>query len=385
MGIEAVIKQIEGIEASFKMFQDKAEGEQKENGKISAETMTALDKIGEDQRSIADRLLAMEQKSTAEGEDKPLSSWGKQFVDSASYGQFLAGNTQKARFEVQNNTLTGSDTNVAPDRKSGIVGGAFQQFTLEDLIPSLPTSSNAIEFTKEASFTNSAAEATEGTEKGESALTWALVSMPISTVAHWIKISKQLAEDAPALAAYVNTRMAYGVDHRVESQLGAGNGVAPNISGLLDTGNFTAHGIADAGLGSVLKKFSLIRQIIGTLMNTGYAPNAILMNPLDWASMEIDLFQEVGNQVRVSTTAAGQPTLFGLPVVQSFGITADQFLVGAFDQASTIHNRSGVAIELSDSDADNFTTNLITVRAERRLALTVEKPAAIIGGDLTPV
>ncbi len=53
-------------------------------------------------------------------------------------------------------------------------------------------------------------------------------------------------------------------------------------------------------------------------------------------------------------------------------------------QAATVHNREGVAVELSESDGDNFTNNLVTVRAERRLALTVEKPAAIIGGDLTP-
>jgi hypothetical protein len=39
---------------------------------------------------------------------------------------------------------------------------------------------------------------------------------------------------------------------------------------------------------------------------------------------------------------------------------------------------------MSDSDENNFQLNLITLRAERRLALTVEKPAAIRFGDLTP-
>jgi hypothetical protein len=39
---------------------------------------------------------------------------------------------------------------------------------------------------------------------------------------------------------------------------------------------------------------------------------------------------------------------------------------------------------MSDSDSDNFTKNLITIRAERRLALAIEAPAAIRAGDLTP-
>jgi len=65
-------------------------------------------------------------------------------------------------------------------------------------------------------------------------------------------------------------------------------------------------------------------------------------------------------------------------------MTADNVAVGAFAQASMIYNREGVIVELSDSDSDNFTKNLVTVRAERRLALATEIPAAIRAGDLTP-
>jgi HK97 family phage major capsid protein len=224
----------------------------------------------------------------------------------------------------------------------------------------------------------------EGSAKAESALTWALVNMPVSTVAHWIKISKQLAADNAALAAYVDTRMRYGVNMRVETQLGAGNGTAPNISGILDSGNFTAHGYADANLGSSLKKFVLIRKIIADLAAAGDNPTAILLNPADWATMEIDLLTASVNSVRVSTDANGVTRVWGLPVIQSIGITADQVVVGNFAQAYTVYNREGVVVELSDSDSDNFTKNLVTVRAERRLALATERPAAVRAGDLTP-
>ena len=74
-----------------------------------------------------------------------------------------------------------------------------------------------------------------------------------------------------------------------------------------------------------------------------------------------------------------------MPVVQSVGMTADNVAVGAFSQADTIYNREGVVVEMSDSDSDNFTKNLITIRAERRLALATEVPAAVRAGDLTPV
>jgi HK97 family phage major capsid protein len=76
--------------------------------------------------------------------------------------------------------------------------------------------------------------------------------------------------------------------------------------------------------------------------------------------------------------------MFGIPVVQSNGVVADTFYCGAFNQAGTIHDRESVTVEMSDSDDDNFTKNLVTIRAERRVALTIERPTGIIGGDLTP-
>ena len=380
---EAILKALDSVEAKLAAMSTKADGEAKTVGQISADTKTALDAIGIQQRELADRLLSIEQKATAQPEEKGVSSWGEQFIKSARYADFAGGNMAKLRVEVKN-TLTGSDTTVAPQRNAGIVGGAFLPFAMEALLPSTTTSSNAIEFTKEASFTNSAAEAAEGSAKAESALTWSLVNMPVSTVAHWIKISKQLAADAPALAAYVNTRMRYGVNQKVDTQLVVGDGTAPNISGTYDTGNFTAHGIANAALGSTLKKLVLIRKVMADLYAAGYPADAIVLNPADWATIEIELFTTAAGQTLHSVNEAGQPRLFGIPVVQAIGMAADTFQVGRFSEAYMLYNREGVVVEMSDSDGDNFQKNLITLRAERRLALATEKPAAVRGGDLTP-
>lgn len=384
MSMEAIIKTLETIERSLEAQAKKAEEEAKANGKVGADTQKAIDSLGTQQRELADRIAGLEQRGALPGDGvKPEETWGAQLVKSEQWQAFAGGRTQKLRVEVKN-TLTGGDTNVAPDRRPGVVGGAFQPLTLEAFLPSVPTTSNAIEFTKENVYTNNAAEAAEGAAKAESALTWTLVNMPVSTVAHWIKISRQLAADNVALAAYVNARMVYGVNRRVETQLVAGDGISPNISGILDSGNFTAHGYADAALGTVLKKYVLIRKIMADLWNAGYPADAVLLNPADWAQMEIDAFTSTSNITRIGVDSAGRPTLFGLPVIQSVGMTADNVAVGAFSQAYMVHNREGVTIDMSDSDSDNFTKNLVTIRAERRLALVTERPAACRAGDLTP-
>lgn len=384
---EAILKALDAVETKLNAMSEKADGELKTLGKVSGDTKTALEAIGVQQRELADRLTQIEQRGTAQPEAKSDDSWGGQLIKSDRYAAFAGGQTQKLRVEVKN-TLTGSDATVAPDRKPGIVAGAFLPFSMEALLPSTTTTSNAIEFTKEASFTNSAAEAAEGAQKGESALTWTLVNMPVSTVAHWIKISKQLAADNTALAAYVNTRMRYGVNQKVDTQLVVGGGVAPALSGTFNTGNYTAHGYTAANItafpATTLKRFALIRKVMGDLYAAGFPATAVVLNPADWASMEIELMTVAAGQTLFSVGAGGEPRLFGLPVIQSIGMTAGSFQVGAFGEAYMVYNREGVVVEMSDSDGDNFQKNLITLRAERRLALATEKPAAVRGGLLSP-
>jgi len=384
MTIEAVMKSLDTVEAKLNAMAEKADGELKTIGKVSADTKTALDNLGTEQRVLADRIATLEQKGFLRGDGAANDeSWGAQLVKSKSLEDFAAGRSQKARVEVKN-TLTGSDTNVAPDRRPGVVPGAHQILTIESLLNSVPTTSNAIEFTKEASFTNSAAETAEGVAKPESALTWSLVNMPVSTVAHWIKISRQLAMDNAALAAYVNNRMRYGVQRKVETQLAVGDGTAPNISGIFDSGNYTAHGYLSGAIGSTLPRLVLLRKVMADCWNAGYPAEAILLNPVDFANIEIELLTTAAGQARVTVDQAGVMRLFGVPIVQSVGVAADTFAMGAFSQAYTLHNREDVVIDMSESDSDNFTKNLITIRAERRLALATEVPGAIRAGDLTP-
>lgn len=387
--IEVIGKQLDSIEANLKSFSEKAEAEIKATGQMAADTKAAIEGLGTQQREMADRLLQLEQRGALpgnEGETKS-DSWGKQFIGSAEYkGVSFTGGRVNIGVEVKNTVVT-SDTTVAPDRKPGVVGGAFRQFRLEDVLNASPTSSNAIEYTRENVFTNAAAETTEGNALPESSITFALDNVPVQAVGHFIKISRQLAADNAALAAYINTRMRYGVDLRVEGQLYAGNGTAPNLSGLSKSGNYTAHGYSAAALTALglspTNRFDLIGKVLGDCWAADYPANAILLNPADWWTMRLTKDSQ-GRYLLGDPGMDAPAQLFGVPVVQCNAVTADTFQVGAYNMAATKYDREGVIVELSDSDGDNFQKMLVTLRAVRRLALAIERPASIRGGDLTP-
>lgn len=383
MSIEIIMKSLDAVEQKLSSMATKADAEMKDLGKVGTDTKTAIDKLGIEQRELAERLHTIEQKQTARNDGgKADESWGAQFVKADQYKAFAAGQTGKARIEVKN-TVTNTVGNTFSDRQPGLIGGAFRMLTLEGLLSTLPTASNAVDYVREASFTNNAAETTEGSVKPESVITTTLVTEPVATVAHFIKISKQLAQDNAALAAYINMRMVFGVNLRVENQIINGNGTAPNISGFTKAGNFTAHGYTSAALGAINQRLELIRRMIGDCWAADYPADTIVLNPVDWAAIE--LLKDSQNRYLVGDPSnAAQPRLWGLPVVVSNAMTADNVLVGAMNLAATFYNRDGVVVELSDSDTDNFQRNLVTVRAERRCMLAVERPAAVRYGDLTP-
>ncbi|MBK5203862.1 MAG: phage major capsid protein [Polaromonas sp.] len=386
--IESVMKALDGVDAKITAMATKAEGEMATLGKVSTDTKTAIDAIGVEQRVLADRLLLVEQKSTAQADTAAADeSYGAQFTKNAEYASFQKKTSRGSIGLELKNTVTNAIGSTYSERRPGIVENAFREFTIEQLLTSIPTSSNAIDWVRENVFTNAAAETAEGLQIPQSAITFTTGTMPVQNVAHFIKITRQLAQDNASLAAFINRRMVYGVNFRVESQLVAGTGVAPNIEGITKAGNFTAHGYTAAALTALglspTNKLDLIGKMIGDCALADYPADVVIMNTGDWWNLRLSKDTQ-GRYLLGDPASAVAPTLFGRPVVASNAMTALNVWVGSLSQAMTLHNREGIVVDLSDSDENNFQLGLVSIRAMRRLALTVEKPAAARYGLLTP-
>jgi HK97 family phage major capsid protein len=231
---------------------------------------------------------------------------------------------------------------------------------------------------REASWVSSAAEVSQGASKNESDVTFEQYNVPIETVAHWIKISNQLLADAPAVVAYIETKLRDGLAQRIDAQLLNGNGSTPNLSGLTDSGNFVAYTPAsDDTLVDAINRAKY------TLWASGNTPDTVIVNPADWGAMERTRESNGGGFYLYGlpgTDAMMNP--FGVRVVISKDMTPGKFLIGAMQNSVVVYNRSGAVVEMGYINED-FTKNLITIRAEERLGLGVERPQAIFYGDFT--
>lgn len=365
-------QQGQAIEAAMAKF----DGQLAEKGKTDAETKAELKALAEKfDNSITELAQKME---SAKQEQPVIVTAGAEFVKSDLFKQFAAGQVEKARLEVKNTVVGGSGT-VLPQQMGGVIAGNFAPLTVRQLFNAIPVTSNAVDALREASWTNDAAETAEGSAKPESDATFELFTTNIKTVAHWIKVSNQLLADAPAIVAYINTRLRDGLAQRIDAQLVNGNGTGANLSGLTDAGNFTAF-TPTAGNNLI----DSINEAKYALWSTGNMPDSVIVNPADWGAMERlreTYASGLGEYLYGAPgTAAMNP--FGLRVVLSNHVAQGTFVIGAIAASTALYTRSGAVVEMGYVN-DDFTKNLVTIRAEERLGLGVERPSGIMYGDIT--
>jgi len=373
--LKAVKDGVAGVEVKLSTAIEKYEGQIKEAGKADDEIRAEIKALSvkfEDEMRVAIQKM----DKADDGAEIALTA-GSEFVKSEQFKQLARGDIQRARIEVKNTVVSGGTTSF-PDQRPGIIPGNFLPLTIRQVIPSIPVTSNMVNSLREASWTNDAAEASQGSAKAESDATFEQYNVPITTVAHFIKVSNQLLADAPAVASYIDTRLRDGLAQRVDRQLLVGNGTSPNLSGLTDTGNFTAFTpTSGANLVESINKAKY------ALWATGNAPDTVIVNPADWGEMELTR-EGAGTGAYLygapGTMAGANP--FGVQVVMSNHMPAGDFLIGNMRGSAVIYARQGAVVEMGYVNAD-FTNNLVTIRAEERLGLGVDRPAAILYGAFT--
>jgi len=341
--------------------------------------------LGAKQADLARELLEIRQKNEAVPAKAEAKSVGESFVADKAYTDFVSGAATSARAVItldksSTPTTVGTSgpaaTSLAPSFYAGVFGTPNVPQKIEPLIPHIAVTTDSVDYVTVAD-TIGAAGVTEAGAIPESKFTPTLAKANVVNVAHYTKITKQLADDAPALAAYINTKMLYGLQNKVEDQIVNGNGTAPQLKGLLATGSYTD---ASAQLTGAKNLFDLLLLLQGVAETAAYEPEALVLNPMTWAQLAMEKDSH-GRYLLGGPGLAANKSVWGIPVVTSSAVPAGKFIFGNFTQTVTIYDRQQVAVEMTNTNEDDFTHYLYTIRASRRLALAVEVPAGIFAGD----
>jgi HK97 family phage major capsid protein len=404
----AAIKSLEDLKSAFlanhkeiKGLVDAANQQVKDSGKIALETKAAIDNAVERINTLGVRIDKIEAKGNADRDPPPeVKSLGQQFLESEDYKGSLGSNqtgspmalakSKRARLELKGFDVkaivnaTGQNQPLVPDQRlPGIQTLPNRRLRIRQLIPTGQTTSNLIQYVKENVFTNNAGPqvggsptvAAENATKNESDITFTLANAPVITLAHFILASRQVLDDAPMLASYINGRLLYGLALEEEDELLNGDGTVGQLDGLIHQA--TAFNRAQTGT-----KLDWLRRAITQLQLSEYDAEFIVLNPADWEDIELTKDTQ-GRYIIANPQSMLGPQIWGLPVIPTNSMTVSNFLVANATQAAQIWDRQQAAVELSREDGDNFKKNMVTILAEERLALTVYRPTALIKGVFT--
>lgn len=379
-------------EDETKSVTEKAE----ELAKIDVDVKSASDEVA--LHKTAARLMTGGEAAEDAKEDAPVraKSIGAQVVESAAFKSFAAGAGQRsASVELkavntvdEGTTFSGGfptgqgGAAVLPDFLPGIVDLRFNQLVVADLFAQGATTSNQISYVKETAFQNSAAGVAEKGAKPQSDDTIARVVEQVGKIAHFMKTTDELVQDAAAYQSFLQSRLVLGVRLKEQTELLSGSGY-PSVPGLLGrSGMQTAIAETSGTLADpTLVINAVYNQITNIRFNAFVEPDAALVNPVDWQN--IRLARDAQKQYYAGgpfTGAYGNggytnvDALWGLRVLVTPAIPAGTLLIGGFQECAQIFRRQGVTVEMTNSNVDDFTNNLITTRAEERLALAVYRP-----------
>ena len=404
--LKAIIEKINGVTTETKRFAGEVVAKMKETGDLSAETKAKVDeqlmKFGEKATALdeqfkdaAARILDVEQKlarRTPNGEAGRGKTLGEMVLESEQLKK--SGMTSASRMAVRvamsrkditsaSGTVgagaSSSTSLVAADRVPGIVAPPQRRMTIRDLLMPGETAQGSIEYVVETGFTNSAGMVAEAATKPKSDIAFNLLTAPVRTIAHIFKASRQIMDDAPALRSYIDGRARYGLQFKEEAQLLNGDGTGQNILGLMPSATAYAAptGTTTTGATSIDKlRIAMLQVFLAEYPSTGF-----VLNPIDWANME--MIKDAGGNYIIGRPQDGtQPRLWNLPVVETQAMAVNNYLTGAFNMAAQIFDRMEIEVLLSTENVDDFEKNMMTIRAEERLALAVYRPQAFVKGTL---
>lgn len=395
VGEEGIEEQYMQVQANLKEVGDqlKAHAEQaakdiERHQAMSAETRAKVDEMLTKQGELQARLQETEQKLVNANADRSQGerqqSAGELVVGAECMQGVNASFRGSRRVSVPRAAITSlpasGGTLVPAERRVGILALPERQLTIRDLIAPGQTSSNSYEYVRETGFTNNAAPVAEGAAKPYSDLTFALENAPVRTIAHLFKASRQILDDAPALQSVIDARARYGLRLAEEGQLLFGNGTGANLTGIVPLAQAYAPPAGAVVTGE--QRIDRLRLALLQAELAEYPSDGIVLNPIDWALIE--LLKDGEGRYLIGQPQGDMPaTLWRRPVVNTQAMPQDDFLVGAFQLGAQILDRMDIEILISTENADDFEKNMVSIRAEERLAFAVYRPEAFVTGSLT--
>lgn len=357
-------------------------------GRIEADDKDAIAEgvklQGEIQQLEAD-IKAAEQKTSLLGligrkdggeateENHPARSLGENFIKSIKGTEIgkrfnLSAPGFKAASDVQvTPTASGVDA-FATTYDRNVVTAPQTALVIRNLFGAETISGSTLVYLVEGAIEGAPAVTTEGSKKPQVHFADPTpVTVSLDKIACFIKESDEYIKDYAFLASAINGRLLYHLglveQNKLTSSLLGTSGIQTDATSW--TASSKATEIADM----------ILQAAMDVQEKSGFAADAIVMNPATWYTLRVAKNANDEYFGGGFFGAQNVPNLWGIPVCVTTAVNDGQIIVGAFKACGSVVTNGGTSVDATNTDADDFEKNLMTIRAEERLALAVRRPA----------
>ena len=331
-------------------------------------------------KALADRQKAVmkvphpDASNGTKPQERPKSI-GESITSHETFKKWLAGD-KSAIIEIPDYGLaelkttfrTGAGWSPESTRTGLLVEGRTRPIQVLDIIPSGPTDEAAYVYLEETLRTHSGAEMVEGGTYAEDAYKLIDRSATVRKLGTSIAVTDEQLEDVAGIQSYLNNRLTFGLRQRFDGQVLTGDGIPPNVEGLLNHGGIQTQAKGIDPVPDAIHKAMTKCRVTGRSF-----PQNIVMHPNDWESIRL-LRTADGIYIWGSPSEAGEARIWGLPVVQSDAQTENTALVGDFTFCQ-IFERRGIDVQVGFTGSQ-FMEGKRTIRADFRVAFAIFRGSA---------
>ena len=406
---------------------DDAMTERDKKGYVDSETRERVGKLETALNNCTDVMIAAQTKRIDEQEkiikaigertsrppgggnglDAPqVKSLGRKFVETENFknaqfsGKFqIQSALTKTRItdimrKAVGTIVTGGATTITPPvgafpifpRRMGLIPEQYIPLTMRDLVDVIPIDgTNAIEYVTEVWTNNADYQLLEGDKKPQSGVVYTDHTAVVRTIAHYVKVSRQMAADVSFIIATIENRLALFVLLKEDREILYGDNSAGHLWGIMPqaTPASVYYSATPPATDTAIDQLNAAETYIESQF---YFPTAYVMNPITWSKIE-GFKTTFGTYLLPGLPMEdGIQRLWGLPVLTTPNMAQNDYLCGAFPGNCALFDRETVNVEMAFQNEDDFIRNLITLRAEERVAFAVYVPKAFAKGPLvTPL
>ena len=275
------------------------------------------------------------------------------------------------------NNFSTADNSVTTVRP-GIIELPKRKLHIRQLLQGGSMGTSNFAYVKEVAGEEAPETVAEGAAKNQFDLDFQEAEVKAEYIAGYIRMSKKMLDDVTGMTTFLQSRLMEKLLRVEDDQLLNGDGTSPNLSGITDSGNFTA-----ASGGSV--DVEQLVYAIAQLENLDREANGILLNPSDYWAIALNKGATSGDYSLpagiVTVSEGGILRIGGVPVYRSTAVTADKFIVGDWVMGANLLTREAPRVEFFYEDGNNVTKNQVTVRVEERVAFPIYGSDYFIYGD----